>query len=385
MRVLILHSRYLSGPASGENRVVDDEVSLLRAGGHEVHVWQPSHEPGLGGLRSGARAVWSRSAAQEVVRLVRERAPDVVHCHALYPVLSPAVVRAAAAAGRPVVATLHNFRLLCAPATLLRDGRICEDCVGKVPWRAVVHRCYRSSTLASGALALSLTAHRTAGTFQRIALYLAVNHLLRDRHLALGISPERIRVKRNFCGPADARAGPGETFVYLGRLSVEKGVDVLMRAWSRDLPDLHIVGDGPARASLERLAAPNVTFAGVRDPNELPDLLRRARALLVPSRWYEGSPRAILEAFAAGVPVVASRIGALPELVEDGTNGFLVAANDADGWRYAARRLLDDGESERLGAGALASWHTRFTPEHALSELERAYEDAVAIRTARLS
>ncbi len=162
MRVLVLHSRYPTGTSSGENRVVDDEVELLRAAGHEVRLWSPSPEDGGGTsrLRLGARAVWSRPAVREVERLAAELRPDVVHVHNLYPLLSPAVLRTAAA---PVVMTLHNYRLLCLPATFLRDGRTCEDCLGALPWRGVVHRCYRGSAAGSASLAASLGMHRRWG------------------------------------------------------------------------------------------------------------------------------------------------------------------------------------------------------------------------------
>jgi hypothetical protein len=151
LRILILHSRYLSGDASGENRVVEDEYRLLKEGGHDVLLWQPSPTDvrGLGLLRTSASAIWSRSAAQQVVNLVREHRSDVVHIHNLIPALSPAVIRGVAAEGIPVVVTLHNYRYMCLPATFLRDDRICEDCLGHVPWRGVYHRCYRGSALAS--------------------------------------------------------------------------------------------------------------------------------------------------------------------------------------------------------------------------------------------
>ena len=153
MRILVLHSRYLSGQTSGENRVVEDEVELLSEAGHDVQVWSPSPSPSpselstLGLARLGVGAVWSRAAVKEVRRLMRRQRTEIVHCHNLFPMLSPAVLSAAAAEGASVVMTLHNYRLFCLPATFLRDGRICEDCLGHIPWRGVMHRCYRDSTL----------------------------------------------------------------------------------------------------------------------------------------------------------------------------------------------------------------------------------------------
>ena len=234
MRVLVLHSRYLSGTSSGENRVVEDEVELLRSAGHEVRLWAPSPEDagGTSRLRLGARAVWSRPAVREVERLAAELRPEVVHAHNLYPMLSPAVLRTAAA---PVVVTLHNYRLLCLPATFLRNERTCEDCLGALPWRGVVHRCYRGSAAGSAALAASLGVHRRAGTFRHVAAFLAVSEFVRQKHVEAGMDAARIRVKPNFVAPMPRREGPGRDFLYLGRLSAEKGLDRLVGRW-REMP-----------------------------------------------------------------------------------------------------------------------------------------------------
>jgi glycosyltransferase involved in cell wall biosynthesis len=372
VRVLVLHSRYLSGPTSGENRVVEDEVALLREGGVEVDVWAP--EVRGGGARAALDAVWSRSAADEATRRVARFAPDVVHVHSLYPRLSPAALRAAE--DTPVVMTLHNFRLQCLPATFLRERRICEDCLGRVPWRGVVHGCYRGSRAASAVLATSLAVHRAAGSFDRVTRFLAVSAFVRAKHVEAGIAPERILVKPNFAQPLPRRQGPGVAFLTLGRLSPEKGLAELLAAWPALALD--VVGDGPERERLRALAPPTVTFAGQVAPDRAAGALARARALLYPSRCYEAQPRAILEAFAAGVPVIASRIGGLPELVEHGVNGLLVDVDDAKGWREAVERLMDDAESERLGEGAYRTWQERFTPEIGLRNLLDAYRVAIA-------
>ncbi|MDP9234960.1 MAG: glycosyltransferase, partial [Actinomycetota bacterium] len=172
MRVLILHSRYRSGAVSGENRVVEDEARLLRKGGHEVGVYAPGLDE-LGPIdliRSAATTIWSLGAAKKVAEAVERHHPDVVHVHNLFPALSPAVLRAVPDEVACVM-TLHNYRLLCLPGTLLRDGRVCEDCLGRSPWPGVVHGCYQGSVGASGVLASSLQLHRTIGSFRRVDLF----------------------------------------------------------------------------------------------------------------------------------------------------------------------------------------------------------------------
>lgn len=381
MRVLMLHSRYLSGAISGENSVVDDEARLLRSAGHEVAVVSPGTATGgaLDLVRAGASAVWSRSAARDVGRMLRRERTDIVHVHNLFPNLSPTVLRSARDAGVAVVMTLHNYRLLCLPADFLRDGRVCELCLGRLPWRGVVFRCYRDSALGSGALAASLALHRAAGSFDAVARFLAVSEFVKAKHVEAGIRPERIIVKPNFTWPAMRRRGAGEYFLFVGRIAPEKGVRTLLRTWevSASAP-LKIVGDGPEAAELRRVASPGVEFVGEVPREEVARLFAGARALMVPSRWYEGAPRGILEAYAAGVPVLASRIGGLPEIVLDDFSGLQLPVDDISAWADAATRLVDDGVSERLGEGAWRLWNQRYTPELGLENLEAAYREALS-------
>jgi glycosyltransferase involved in cell wall biosynthesis len=289
--------------------------------------------------------------------------------------LSPAVLRTAAA---PVVVTLHNYRLLCLPATFLREGRACEDCLGRLPWPGVVHRCYRGSAAGSASLAASLGVHRRAGTFRRVSAFLAVSEFVRDKHLEAGMDAARIRVKPNFVAPLPRREGPGGDFLYLGRLSSEKGLDRLVGQWA-DMPGrLVVVGDGPERARLEAAAPGSVEFRGAVPPDQVGGYLARARALVLPSICYEGAPRTVVEAYAAGVPVIANRHGALPSVVADGVTGLLVDPAGPGGWRDALAVLGDDAASVRLGEGAFAAWQSRYSPEQGLADLEAAYTAVMA-------
>ncbi len=382
LRLLILHSRYLSGPASGENRVVEDEITLLSRRGHEVRAWQPSAQQlgGLSLLKAGVGAIWSHSAVSEVERIARQFHPQVVHIHNWLPALSPAVIHVSHREGSAVVMTLHNYRLMCLPSTFLRDGRICEDCFGRVPWPGVVPRCYRNSLLGSAAVAASLSVHRVVRTFDRIALYLPVSEFIRSKYIEAGFPPQRLRVKSNFAWPMMKREGPGDHFLFLGRLSAEKGVGTLLDAWRNTAAKLVIVGDGPEAGRLRGSAPRNMEFTGSVSPARVADVLQGARAVLVPSVSYEAQPRVILEAYAAGVPVVASRIGGLPDLVAEGESGFLVKSDDPAAWAAAAGRLFDDELSMRLGDGAYRLWQHRYSPERGLANLEDAYREALIRR-----
>ena len=383
MRVLILHSQYRSGEISGENRVVVDEARLLREGGHRVDVWRPI--PSASGpidlMTTAARAIWSRRASRRVREMIRRTRPDIVHLHNLFPELSPAVLRATDGAGA-IVMTLHNFRALCLPATFVRDGGVCEDCLGRAPWPGVLHACYRDSRPGSAAIATSLVAHRRLGTFLIPDRYLAVSEFVKAKHVQAGWAADRIDVRSNFSWPSRRRSGAGEYFLYAGRLSSEKGVRTIVEAFEGLSAPLVIAGDGPEGPTLRTSSRSTTTrFLGSVPASEIGDVVSRARAVLVPSRCYEGQPRGILEAYAAGVPVIASDIGGLPEVVKHGVTGVLVPPTSLPGWREAVDRLLVDEEAERLGEGAWRLWRARFSPERGLVTLESEYERALEFRS----
>ncbi len=213
-------------------------------------------------MRAAVNAIWSVDEASNVRRLITLHRPDVVHIHNLFPQLSPVVIRAAASRGVPILVTLHNFRLMCLPATFLRDGKTCEACAGNVPWRGVVHGCYRGSRPASMVLASSLMVHRGAHTFDRVRLFLAVSDFVRNAYVQHGIDSARIRVKSNFAWPQPRRQGAGAEFLVLGRLSPEKGVDTAIAAVA-GRGSLTVVGDGPERERLAA-AAPDSTRSSAR-------------------------------------------------------------------------------------------------------------------------
>jgi glycosyltransferase involved in cell wall biosynthesis len=377
MRILILHSRYLSGWASGENSVVRDEERLLKEAGHEVVTWAPAPGPEVSHARLGSRAIWSPAALRHVRDMIGQHRPQILHCHNLFPMLSPAVLRAARDGDSRVVITLHNYRMFCLPATCFRDGEICELCLGKVPWRGIVYRCYRGSLPGSAALAASLTLHKAIGSFDQVSQFLPVSRFVFDKHVQAGLASDKMFIKPNFCWPQSRRTGAGEYFLYVGRLSREKDVRTLLEAWRSIRAPLILAGDGPDRHALQAVAPAEVVFRGKVDPNEVTQLLTGARALIVPSRWYEGAPRSVIEAYAAGVPVIATRFGALPEIVEHGVSGLLVPPGGTDGWVEAVETLMDATTSARLGEGAFDRWARLHSPDSGLEGLERAYRTAL--------
>jgi len=363
---------------SGENRVVREEAELLRRGGHDVELLAPSPDESRK-VTLAARSLDSFGIGRIVGDRVRSRGVDVVHCHNLYPALGAGVLRAAEHAGAAVVMTLHNYRLMCPAGTFFRDGRVCQDCLGRLPWPGVAHACYRESRSESAVLAASLVVARTTRKLDAVHRFLAVSAFVRDKHVEASFPAERIIVKPNVVPAQTQRQGAGTYFLVLSRLVVEKGVAEIIRSWDPSLGELRVAGDGPERGRLESLAVGRgVHLDGAMAPEEIPALLAGARALLVPSSWFEGQPRVILEAYAAGVPVIASRIGGLAEAVIDNETGITVDPGDTEAWRAAARQLGDDDKlTIRLGRAAHALWAERFNPTRGLEMLEAAYGEAL--------
>jgi glycosyltransferase involved in cell wall biosynthesis len=387
MRVAMLHNRYRTGQPSGENTVVAQTVDLLRNSGHEVGLYVRNSDDIAAMSRKDRgllpfRSVWSFSAERDLTRLLQEQRPDVVHVHNTFPLFSPSVLRAAQRLGLPIVATLHNFRLMCANAVLQRDGRPCESCVGKLPLSGVAHGCYRESRVQTLPLATSIGVHNTLHTWERyVTTFVAPSEFVRERYAAGGFDPDRIAVKPHAVPHSGAvRSGPGEAVVFLGRLVEDKGFADLLEAWDSSFGQLLVVGDGPLRGEAEARARrdPSVKVLGQLPWSDCMDVLRSARAAVVPARSYETFGLVVVEAFAHGVPVVASRLGALAELVDDGETGALAEPGDTEGLRKALGLVTDPVTSVTFGQRARQVYLDRFTPERDLAATERIYTDAIA-------
>lgn len=388
LRVAFVHNQYRSAQPSGENMAVELEVDLVRDAGCEVFLYERSSDEIAGSSPAKkamlpARVVWSREDQIRLGAFLDQTRPDVVHVHNTFPLISPAAISTAAARGYPVVATLHNFRTLCVNAQLFRDGRPCELCVGRSPWPGVVHRCYRGSLAASVPIAASIALHRRRGTWSRdVAKFIALSDFARERFVAGGLPAERIEVLPNFVAVSRAiRNGPGDYFLYLGRIDFEKGLDLLASAWSSDMGQLLVVGDGPTRASVEsamRRHGDSVTFLGRQPHDRSMDILAKARALIMPSRVYEGCPVALAEAYAQSVPVIGPRHGAFVEYIEDGETGRLFNPGDPEHLGECIRALQTSQTTARMGERARELFERTFTPERHRAQLLEIYREVCA-------
>ncbi|GAB3547037.1 glycosyltransferase [Noviherbaspirillum agri] len=380
MKILIAHNAYQQ--RGGEDAVVDAEAALLQRYGHDVEMYR-LHNDALNDMPKASAAVtaiWSQRSTRDVETLCERFRPDIIHVHNTFPLISPSLYWAAGRHGVPVVQTLHNFRLLCPQAIFLRDGKICEDCVGKVPWRAVTRKCYRSSAAQSAVIAGMLTTHRALGTYRdRVTRYIALNRFARDKYVAGGLPAERFRIKPNFVAssaqPAwhDRRGG-----LYVGRLSSEKGLHVLAEAAQQSTQvRVEVIGNGPMDELARR--AFGAGWLGYLSLEEIMERMGRAQFLVLPSICYENSPRTIVEAFACGLPVIASRLGALADIVEDGVTGLLF--NPGDSADLAAKMTWATAHPEemvRMGRAARSRYEAQYTPERNYEILMDIYDDAIS-------
>jgi glycosyltransferase involved in cell wall biosynthesis len=385
MNILVAHNYYkLSG---GEDQCVAAEVAMLRAMGHRVAQYCLSNDAidSMGHLELASRTIWSRPAFRDVRRLIRLHRPQVVHFHNTLPLISPAAYYAARAEGVAVVQTLHNFRLLCLNALLFRDGRPCEDCLGKsLPWRGVARNCYRDSRAASAAVAAMLTTHRLLGTWRNaVNAYIALSEFSRRKFVEGGLPADKIAVKSNFVHPdPGAGAGNGGYALYVGRLSAEKGVETLLRAWRSiglAVP-LKIAGDGPLAPAVREAAARNAAIEWLQGvPHEkIYDVIGAASFLILPSQCYENAPRVAVEAFAKGTPVVASRLGAVADFVEDGCTGLHVVPGEPEDLAAKVTYLRSDSSAlKRMRRSARETFIRKFTADANHKSLMAIYRRAI--------
>jgi len=386
MRILLVHERYRV--RGGEDAAVDNEVAQLRAAGIDVQTLIKDNRdlPGDGSAAMAARAVWSPASRRELAAVISRTRPDVMHVHNFWPMLSPSIYDAARAAQLPVVQSLHNYRLLCANALLLRDGAPCELCIGlRMKWPAIRHRCYRDSAGASAAVAAMTAVHAVLGTFERkVDRFVALSPMAARLFAAGGIPAGRIEVIPN----AVADPGPPASFaragaLYVGRLSAEKGLDTLMASWAGIDHPLTVIGDGPLGDRLRQHAPPNVRLLGFRSPAEVSAAMSRAALLVFPSLCRENLPLVVAEAMAHGLPVLASPGGAVDGMITEGVSGAFAAAGDAESWREAARALLGDhAKASRLGRGARAAYESGYHPDHVTRRRLELYASVLAGRRA---
>jgi glycosyltransferase involved in cell wall biosynthesis len=391
---MVVHNRYRSAAPSGENRVVDRERAALVALGHdvvrferdsdEIEGWSLARKAALPG-----RVVWSRQVYRQLRAALAQSRPDVVHVHNTFPLLSPAVLYACRDAAVPVVVTWHNYRLMCAGGSFMRDGAVCHDCVDGSAFQAVVHGCYKGSRLATAAVVVANGAHRQAWR-SMVSAYVFISASQRDLLAGLDLAGERVFVRHNLIPGRSVPQVPREDVVlYAGRLDVAKGVRLLMAGWDcyrRGRPEksglrLVIAGAGVLGREVAAWAStrPSVELAGHADEAGCTALMARARAVLLPSTWEEPFGLVAVEAMAAGAPPIAAGHGAFVELITHGVDGVLFSPGDPAALGAAIADVESDPERyQAYGTQARETYSKHFDPDRNIEQLVDIYRYAIA-------
>jgi glycosyltransferase involved in cell wall biosynthesis len=409
--VRILHVNKYLYRRGGAESYMQAVASLQQGAGHEVAFFgmdHPDNEPQLyadhfpaylelepapsstvGKATGFARMVWSTSARRGIDAVVADFGPDVVHLHNTYHHLSPSILGPLARRRIPAVMTLHDYKLACPTYRFLDKGEVCQACLGGHFTQAVRRRCKDGSLGSSAAMAAELAIHTALRAYRHVQVFVCPSRFMAGRMAAAGVFPDRLRWLPHFVSAVSeplAMDASGAV-VFAGRLSPEKGVDTLIEAVGRVTGPvrLDVAGEGPDRERLEAVAARvgegRVRFLGRLASEAMDALIGEALAVVLPSRWYENQPMIVLEAFARGVPVVASDLGGTPELVRHGTDGFLVPPDDSAALASALQALLSDPARARaMGKTARERAVTDFAPDVHLARLDRVYAEAASRR-----
>jgi len=385
MKLLLVHNRYRY--SGGEDQVFHRENELLRSAGHHVLEYTRNNseivEDGLlSKAKLGVQTLWARDSQQELRSILRRERPQVVHFHNIFPLISPAAYYACQEAGIPVVQSLHNPRLMCPAATMYREGKVCQDCLGKaVPWPGIVHSCYRNSSLRTAAVAGMLTLHRLLGTWQeRVDAYIVFTEFFRQKFIEAGLPCKKIFLKPHFLGTDPGmKQNDGDYALFVGRLAREKGVATLLKAWeSLGHVPLWVGGAGPMEQDVRRFSQTHqsIHMLPYLSQKECFEMIKGARFLVWPS-GAETFGLVAIESFACGTPVIASRSNAMAEVVEDKKTGLHFEPGDPEDlaakveWAWTHPR-----EMAAMGRAARAEYKSKYTAERNYQLLMEIYSQA---------
>ena len=380
MKILLAHTSYQQ--PGGEDAVFQAEKELLELNGHTIIPYQRSnHESG-----AASDAIWSQKTYRELQALIRRTNPRLAHFHNTFLAISPSAYHACHDAGVPVIQTLHNFRLICPGALLLRNGKPCEDCIKqKLPWPGVLHACWRGSRTGSALTAALIGFHHATGTWHnKVDRYIALSEFSRQKFIMAGFAASKIVVKPNFSAdPGIEQRTDGEYALFVGRLSQEKGLNILLTAW-QNLPDipLKIVGNGPLLRNIQETMKKNqlnqVELLGKLERDSVLKIMKKARYLIIPSICYENLPLTLVEAFSLGLPVIATGLGSLENLVSNRHTGLHFRAGETQDLANKCTWLWQNPqEAKRMGQNARYEYEEKYTPQENYRQLMAIYHQVL--------
>lgn len=381
MNILLIHNKYQQ--PGGETAVVQKEQQLLQQYDHQVHLFEVRNtniQSFYDKITVALRISYSKVARKAIVEQIQKYVPGIVHVHNFFPLLSPSIYDACREFGIPVVQTLHNYRIICPGALLMRQGRVCEICIKHSAYRALRYKCYRNSFWGTLSVARMVQTHRVRKTWHtKVHAFIALSEFARNIFTKEGLPSSKIFVKPNFVPNSLSDIAAPKTregALFVGRISEEKGILTLLRAWQNNsIMPLRIAGTGPLYEQCREKHIETVEFLGWQTSQQVNDEMNNAAFIVMPSEWYEGFPMVLVEAFAHGLPVIASRLGALAEIISDGATGLLFEPGNANDLAAKVHWMLSHSdERQRMGQNARLEYLTKYTPERNYQMLMDIYE-----------
>lgn len=373
--------------------VFENEISLLKNNGTDVIVYTRHNDDiqKYGFLTKSClpiKNIWSRETYNGLKKIIKRERPDICHFHNIFYLISPSAYYACIDSGIPIVQTLHNFRFFCVNGLLMHDGEICEKCIGKLPWRSVINGCYRDSIFYSAGIALMEGVHRSLKTWiSKIDAYIALTEFSKQKFVECGLPEHKIFVKPLFFVDQPQSWYASDAYaVFIGRLSPEKGIhvflDTIKTLGVNNRFRFKIIGDGPLRVMLQNRIntenIENVEIVGRQSFDSCTDLLSKSLFLILPSVCYEGFPMAIGEAYACSKPVIASRLGAMTELVDDTKTGLLFEPGNPIDLAAKIKWMVEDRDAcVEMGKNARRVFEKKYTAEENYKTLMDIYNSVL--------
>ena len=382
MKILLVHNFYQQ--KGGEDAVFQLERDLLVENGHSVQEFTVHNEIISGVLdkiKVFVNLNFSKQMYKKLKKKILEFNPDIVHVHNFFPLLTPSIFFACQEMKTPVVMTLHNYRLICPSATLMVDGKIYEKSINGSAYWTFFKKVYKKSYLGTLALSYMVEKHKKKGTWNsKIDKFICLTQFAKSKFIEAGFLEDNIDVKPNFIkdpllgNETKLFSNRARCALFVGRFSKEKGIQTLFESWRKLNDSLWIAGDGPLYKSLAASKPTRIELLGWLERKELNERLARAQFLVFPSECYEGFPMTILEAYAHGLPVLASRLGSMAEVVKDGYTGLQFGPGDASDLAEKAKWLFQHPEEcIKMGQNARMEFKEKYSAVDNYRQLKNIY------------
>lgn len=385
MKIIQAHNYYQQ--AGGEDAIVENEGNLLESYGHNVVRYFINNDSICSVYKKISTAInvhYSKQIFKQFADVLEEHRPDVVHVHNFFPQLTPSIYDACFNAKIAVVQSLHNFRTICAGSYFMRSGEICEKCINSSPYHAVQYRCYRKSFVGSWAVARMISYHRRMQTWpSKVDAFIVNTPFSKRKFIECGFPESKIHINPNFLQDTPNLTNQVQKVqrscgLFVGRLSPEKGVSTLLKAWENIPDQLRIAGTGPMTEAVLNSGLKNIEYLGMLNKNQILAEMDRALFLVVPSTWYEGFPMVIVEAFNRGLAVITSRLGNLAEIISDGKTGlFCEPGNPNDLQEKIIWMFNNRNKALSMGKQARHAYETSYSPQINYSTLINIYNQAI--------